>query len=115
MENWLPPLILVVVVYMVMEFIKTITYRVFPSAKERLIIKRVILPSLPPVIGFFIAVFVPLRPVVLNTIMELLEANSTQVLLVYGCYGAAIGQFSDYAYTKIKKLFGNFIDNLKQT
>jgi hypothetical protein len=65
-------------------------------------LKRVILPTIPPVLGFIIGVYVPIRPEVLITYA--MTQKYTNWVTIYGSWGVVIGQFADYIYTKLTKL-----------
>jgi hypothetical protein len=100
------PLLLAGVVWMLMQLIKTgVDMRIGrEKRKEKLWLTRILLPALPPVIGFALAMFIPLRPESLTDFVSRAELTDWQARAVFGAWGAAVGQFADYLYSKLKSL-----------
>ena len=103
------PLLVAAAVWMVMAAIKAIVSRVMGGKEKRksnLWVTRVIMPALPPLLGFLIAMFIPVHPDSLVQFVDdpLRELSAWQGRAVYGVWGATCGQFSDYFYSKVKSL-----------
>jgi hypothetical protein len=73
------------------------------SRKKNPWISRVFLPALNPLFGFIVAMVIPTRPEALIAYVDAHTTGMVQALLVYGAWGAAIGQFADYIFTKGKE------------
>jgi hypothetical protein len=103
-----------VVVYMATQAIKTVTDLLMgktsggvPKRKTNVWVNRVAFPAVPVFLGIALAVVIPFRPTFLiEFVNEYVEGFSST--LVYGAYGAIVGQFSDYAYSKAKSFFQEF-------
>ena len=63
--------------------------------------KRVIMPAVPPVLGFLGAAAIPIRPEALIEYVATQHIEATMASLVYGAWGAAIGQVADHIRTKV--------------
>jgi hypothetical protein len=100
------PLLLAGVVWMLMQLVKTaIDMRIGrEKRKEKLWLTRIVLPALSPVLGFVLAMFIPLRPESLVDFVSRADLSEWQSRAVYGALGAAVGQFADYLYSKLKSL-----------
>lgn len=98
-----------VIIYMMTHLVKTIVDTAMgkdddgvPKRKGIMWLNRIVFPGVPIVIGVLLGAFVPLRPTFLiEFVNEYITGFSATV--VYGAYGAIIGQFSDYIYSKLKK------------
>lgn len=105
---------LAIVVYMATQLVKTIVDTAMgkdddgvPKRKKNVWLNRLVFPAVPVVLGILIAVFVPMRPTFLiDFVNEYVTGFSST--MVYGAYGAIVGQFSDYGYTKAKKFLEDF-------
>lgn len=74
-------------------------------------LNRIVLPTIPIVIGALIGGFIPLRPEVLIEYVEgHVDGWYTQAF-VYSIWGAACGQFADYTFSKAKSLLRAVIDS----
>lgn len=102
-----------VVIYMLTQGIKTIVDvamgkddKGVPKRRKNVWLNRVVFPAIPPVLGLALA-FVPLRPTFL---IEYVAEHFTgfDEYLAYMAYGAVVGQFSDYGYTKVKSFIEDF-------
>ena len=60
-----------------------------------------LLPVLPLVLGAFLAIFTPLRPEWLDAYVVKWPGKRWTV---FGAWGACVGQFSDYAYHKVRSI-----------
>lgn len=98
------PLLLAGIVWMLMQLIKAaIDLRVGrEQRREKVWLTRIVLPAIPPVIGFALAMFIPLRPESLVDFVGRADLTDWQARAVYGAWGAAVGQFADYLYSKLK-------------
>lgn len=74
--------------------------------RNTLIINRLILPMTAPAVGFFFAALVALRPENLTHYVESHNIVGWQAFCIYGCWGGACGQFSDYFVSKVKDFLG---------
>jgi hypothetical protein len=105
---------LAVVIYMITQAIKTVVDLVMgkdenkvPNRKKNVWLTRVVFPALPPLLGLLLGAFVPLRPTFLiDFVNEYMTGFSST--MVYGAYGAIVGQFSDYIYTKVKAFIQDY-------
>lgn len=74
--------------------------------KEDPWLSLVVLPALPPIIGFLIAVNIPLRP---ELIISYVETHVTSYgFMIYGFWGAVCGQLSSSAYDKVRDIISGF-------
>jgi hypothetical protein len=73
--------------------------------KGNVIITRLVLPMMPPLFGAAYAMLVPFIPETLITWFTSHEVDAWQRLLGLAVWGGACGQFSDYLYSKVRKLF----------
>jgi hypothetical protein len=71
------------------------------TAHRRLVLKRYLLPAVPPLVGFVYAVSIPLRPDVLVAYVATHEIVGHAASLCFGAWGICVGQLADYAYSKI--------------
>lgn len=106
------PLLLAVVIYMLTQFVKSVIDATYGKERRRdnAVLNRLVMPSLPPLIGGLLAAFVPIHP---QSIIDFVTSNEMSwwgTHLVFAIWGAACGQFADYLYTKVKKLFEDFRD-----
>lgn len=103
-----------VVIYMATQLVKTVVDLALgkdddgvPRRKGIPWLNRVVFPGVPVVLGILLGAFVPLRPAFLiDFVNEYITGFSSTV--VYGAYGAIVGQFCDYIYTKAKKALQDF-------
>lgn len=98
------PLLLAGIIWMLVQLLKAgIDYRLGrEKRREKVWLTRIVLPAIPPVLGFAIAMFLPLRPESLVDFASRAELSDWQARAVYGAWGAAVGQFADYLYSKLK-------------
>jgi len=105
---------LAIVVYMATQLVKTLVDTIMgkgddgtPKRKKNVWLNRLVFPAVPVLLGILLAIFVPLRPTLLiDFVNEYITGFSSTV--VYGAYGAIVGQFSDYGYTKASKFIKDF-------
>lgn len=99
-------LILAAAVSATVQFIKVVidTKMGVTRRQANVWLNRVALPGLGLVIGAIYANIIPLRPEVLIQYNTEHLTKSWEVLMSYGAWGAAVGQFADYVFTKLKKL-----------
>lgn len=74
--------------------------------RQTLILNRVVLPMTPIFAGFLFAAIVPMHP---ENLIEYVTTHNIvwwQAALIYGSWGAACGQFSDYGVSKVKDFLG---------
>jgi hypothetical protein len=71
-------------------------------------ISQVLLPALNPTLGFLGAMLIPARPEILITYVAAHCPELWQELLVFGSWGAMVGQFGDYIFSKAKDAFQGF-------
>ena len=64
------------------------------------------MPIIPPLLGFIIGVFLPIHPEVLITYV--LTQSYSSWITIYGSWGAVVGQFADYIYSKLTKVVIDF-------
>lgn len=70
--------------------------------KKREWIGLVMLPTMAVFIGAFVAVFIPIRPDVLDTYLEKLPEDQWLARsAVHALWGGACGQFSSYVYDRL--------------
>lgn len=72
--------------------------------KENLWVTRVTLPVIPVLVGAVWAAVVPLRPDVLVEYVKAEELQGLWMVLAYGGWGGACGQFSTMLHSKLKDL-----------
>jgi len=107
---------LMVLIYMGTQLIKTVIDLILgkknlkegkAKRRRRVIFNRLILPAVPVSIGVLLGALLPIRPVML---MEFVNEYVTgfSATVVYGAYGAIMGQFSDYGYSKVKSFIEDF-------
>lgn len=101
-------LVMAVAIYMLTHTIKAAIPHLYTpkTEKGKVILKRVVMPAVPPLLGFIGSIIVPLHPEVLSAYVTEHVKNAFQGAMIYGIWGAAVGQFADYAYTKVTKLLG---------
>ena len=101
-------LVFATIIYIVTHLIKKILPFIYvpKSNKGKMFLKRVVLPTIPPILGFIMGVYVPIHPEVL--IAYALTQSYASWITIYGSWGAAVGQFADYIYTKVTKLIFDF-------
>lgn len=97
-------LIVTVIVYMLTQLVKVILnsrayFKV--NANRQWWLKRVILPGVPPLLGFITAASLPLHPDVMVAFFAEHAAPAAAITASYGAWGAAVGQFTDYLYSKV--------------
>lgn len=100
------PILIAVLVYMATQLIKATIDASYGREKRKAnrVLTRVVLPALPPALGAFFAVAVPMRP---QSLVDYVQANELSWFLgalVFAAWGAACGQFADYTYSKVKDL-----------
>jgi hypothetical protein len=69
------------------------------TARRKLVLKRLLLPLVPPLVGFLYGIAIPLHPDAL--VAYLASARPEHGTLILGAWGVAVGQFADYLYSKI--------------
>lgn len=86
------------------QFIKTvIDLKISKEArKNNPVLNTLIMPALNPLFGFLIAMVIPARPEVLIEYATTHVLVQWESLLVFGAWGAAVGQFADYIFSKVK-------------
>jgi hypothetical protein len=105
---------LAIIIYMATQLVKTLTDVVMgkdddgvPKRKKVKWLNRLVFPAIPVGLGILIGAFVPLRPgFLIEFVNEYITGFSDTV--VYGAYGAIVGQFSDHGYSKTKKAITDF-------
>lgn len=98
-------LVVALMVYMLTQLVKTILPIVYnpKTEKGKTLLKRAIMPSIPPILGFLGSALLPLHPEVLNAYVDANVHVWVEKALIFGAWGAAVGQFADYIYSKISK------------
>lgn len=98
-------ILLAVFVYMTMHLVKALVFKDVEAMepKKRYRVKRILLPALSPVVGALAAIVVPMRPDIIVAYVRDHHLGAGGYL-VYAMWGGMVGQFSDYAYSKISKL-----------
>lgn len=112
----LPTLIMAVVVYVATQGIKTaIDIKMGGTAKRKLnpYLSRVVLPTVPLVLGFLYGAFVPFRPAAITEYVSGHPGSS--MVLVGGMFGVVVGQFADYIYGKITKGMQGFAEHKRRS
>lgn len=63
-------------------------------------LNRIVLPAIPPVAGILLGALIPFRP---EPLIEFVTEHTTGFwqTVAYASYGAVVGQYSDYIYTKV--------------
>lgn len=102
-------LVVALMVYMLTQLVKVaLPLIVTPKTeKGKTILKRVVMPSIPPLLGFLGSALLPLHPEVLMAYVSTNIHNWAEGALIYGAWGAAVGQFADYIYSKVSKFLGD--------
>lgn len=109
-----PSWIVAIGAYMWTQTIKTVIDVSFQvrgkDRRDNIWLTRFVLPAIPPLAGALFAVVIPLRPESLLAYVDTYGSDWGWVnrTLVFGAWGAACGQFSDYLYTKIKKAIEDY-------
>ena len=75
--------------------------------KRNIIINRIILPATPIVAGAILSILIPVHPEILITYINEHVSQGWQHYTIYAGWGAAVGQFSDYTFSKVKAVFGD--------
>ena len=104
--NWQAVLLAVGVAALVEGIKRAINVAAGGSDKRKAMrwVTEVVLPLLPLFAGSLGAILVPLHP---DKLTEYVTAHpSVKPWVVYGAWGAAIGQFSDYLYQRAKSVMG---------
>lgn len=70
------------------------------------VLNRILLPMMPILFGFLMAVVVPVRPDLLLSYVSEHHIEGFGRLLLFGAWGAACGQFADYGFSKVKAALG---------
>lgn len=65
---------------------------------------RFVLPGVPLFLGVAAACLVPIRPEVLTEYVSTHELVGVGMYSVYGAWGASVGQFADYTFSKVKRV-----------
>ena len=65
-------------------------------------VNSILLPLFPIVLGALIGSLVPVRP---DQLVSYVKLHAEGSITPYALWGAAVGQFSDYLYTRVKNLF----------
>lgn len=71
--------------------------------KEMPWLDRFVLPGVPLALGVVVACLIPIRPDALNTYVEAKHLVGAAAYSVYGAWGASVGQFADYLFSKAKR------------
>ncbi len=100
------PLLIAGIAYMLTQLIKTTTDSVMGESKRKAnkIVTRLVLPSVPPLLGACAAMLIPAYPESIVAYVSDNSLSATSALLIYGAWGAACGQFADYLYSKLTDL-----------
>lgn len=77
--------------------------------KKMLFVQSLILPATPIVLGALLAMILPLWPDLLVEYLKTHAILGWKAKLVYAGYGAAVGQFSDYAWGR----YSSIVDGVK--
>ncbi len=98
-------------VYMLTQAFKTLFPYVYTpkTEKGKVFYKRVVLVILPPILGFIGSAFVPIHPEILISYVAEHANSKFDSMMIYGAWGAAVGQFADYLYSKIKKFINDYL------
>jgi hypothetical protein len=94
--------VLVVAVFGITQLVKTILDASIGHMrrKDNIWLSRVLMPSVPVVIGGLFGAFVPLYPEILvEYVNQHIEASP---LVVHAAWGAVCGSQTDYLYSKVK-------------
>jgi ABC-type molybdate transport system permease subunit len=79
--------------------------------RKNVILNRVIMPVAPLVIGFLLAILIPVHPEVLIEYVNEHVAKTWQHYMIFGAWGAACGSFADYTFSKAKGVFGDVVSS----
>lgn len=106
-------LVVALMVYMLTQLVKVALPLIITpkTEKGKTILKRVVMPSIPPLLGFLGSALLPLHPEVLIAYVSANIHNWAEEALIYGAWGAAVGQFADYIYSKVSKFLGDMTLN----
>ena len=83
-----------------------------PQRKKVPWLNRIVFPSIPVVFGIILAALIPLRPSVLVEAVEANDSGWWGNAASFGLWGAAVGQFADYIYSKVKSAIKDGAINL---
>lgn len=81
-------------------FKTTLTGAVAPAVARHPLVKQVVVPAFPPVLGVILSVLVPVHPEALDAFVRAQGGG----VGVYALWGAALGVFSDYLYQRVKSV-----------
>ena len=100
-------------VYMLTQALKSYLPYVYTpkTVKGKTLYKRFILVSIPPILGFIGSALIPMHPEVLIAYVAEHANNTFDKIMIYGGWGAAVGQFADYLYSKIKSFISDYKPN----
>jgi hypothetical protein len=94
----------------IVQFVKVLldTYLGEERRKANKLVTRVVLPVLGALFGALLANLMPIRPELLTEYVTVHKESwnypALGTFLTYGGWGAAVGQFADHIYTKVKKM-----------
>lgn len=73
--------------------------------RRSLIVNRLVLPMFPILVGFIMALIIPIHPDVLIQYVDTNHIEGFGRHMVFGAWGAACGQFASYTFDKVKDAF----------
>lgn len=103
--GFLPSIVFGVIVWFITQVIKTILHKIFPQMKGKRPWKKLVLQSLPVVIGGLIALLVPAYP---------FPAHFMGGKVEHTMFGMFIGYMSGHIYSAIKLQAEVFVANLAE-
>ena len=106
--NWQSVLLAVAVSALVQGVKRSLDIAIGGTTKRKSLrwVTEVLLPLLPLFIGSVGAIIVPLRPDQLTAYVT--EHTSVKPWVAFGAWGAAVGQFSDYLYQRVRSVMVSF-------
>jgi len=98
-------------VYMLTQALKSYVPLLYTpkTAKGKVVFKRGLMVTLPPILGFIVAALIPIHPETLISYVTEHASNKLDSVMIYGAWGAAVGQFADYLYTKVKGFIDDYV------
>jgi hypothetical protein len=76
--------------------------------KDNVWLSQVILPALPPLLGFIIAGTVPMRPDLVVSYVTSQPDIGEWARVIYGFWGVVCGMGSSWAYDKVRDIIKGF-------
>lgn len=76
--------------------------------QDRVFLNRLILPAIPVLWGVLLAVAIPFRPEAVTEFVTAQVPQKWATYVIFGMWGATVGQFADYIYTRLKELIREF-------